>query len=140
MYAERNFTVAENPTHPLTNREIADIFDTSADILQLKGEIIHRIMAYRRVAQAIRDLPRDIRAYAAEDKLQDINGVGDIIEAKIRELLDTGHLQFYDELLAEFPQGVLDMLKISGVGPKKAMQFYKELGITSVAELKTAAE
>jgi DNA polymerase (family X) len=132
--------VAENQTHPLTNREIADIFDMIADILQLKGEIIHRVMAYRRVGQAIRDLPRDIRAYAAEDKLQDISGVGDVLEEKIRELLDTGHLQFYDELVAEFPQGVLEMLKINGVGPKKAMQFYKELGITSVAELKTAAE
>ena len=130
----------DTPGHALTNREIADIFDTIADMLQLKGEIIHRIMAYRRVATSIREYPRDLRAVAAEDKLQDIDGVGKVIEEKIREMLDTGHLRFYDELKAEIPPGVVDILRINGVGPKKAMTFYKDLGIQSVEELKAAIE
>ncbi|MEP7289065.1 MAG: DNA polymerase/3'-5' exonuclease PolX [Chloroflexota bacterium] len=130
----------QTPQHALTNREIADIFDTVADMLQLKGEIIHRVMAYRRVAQSIRELPRDLRAVAAEDKLQDIDGVGAVLEEKIREMLDSGHLGFYDELASEIPPGLVEILRINGVGPKKAMQFYKDLGIQTVAALKTAAE
>jgi DNA polymerase (family 10) len=130
----------QSTNRALTNREIADVFDTVADMLQLKGEIIHRVMAYRRVAESIRDLPRDLRAMAAEDKIQDIEGVGEVLEAKIRELLDTGHLRFYDELAAEIPLGLVDVLRISGVGPKRAMQFYKELGIQSVEALKAAGE
>jgi DNA polymerase (family X) len=132
--------VTIEPGQTLTNREIADIFDTIADMLQLKGEIIHRVMAYRRAAQSIREFPRDLHALADEDKLQDIDGVGDTLEEKIREMLTTGHLRFYEELKTEIPPGVVDILRINGVGPKKAMQFYQELGISSVEALKTAAE
>src|SRR5437868_9940048 len=103
----------QTPGSTLTNREIADIFDTIADMLQLKGEIIHRVMAYRRAAQSIRELPRDIKAMAAEDKLTDIDGVGATLEEKIQELLTTGHLRFYDELKEEIPPGLVDILKIN---------------------------
>ncbi len=127
-------------TPVLTNREIADIFDTVADYLQLKGEIIHRIMAYRRVAESIRQLPRDVRAMAAEGKLREIEGVGEVLAEKIQELVDTGQLQFLEDLKAEFPPTLLDILHINGVGPKRAMQFYRDLGITTVPELKVAAE
>lgn len=122
----------------LTNREIADLFDKIADMLQIKGEIIHRVMAYRNVAGAIRELPRDLRAIAAEGGLEDIPFVGKIIAEKLTEILETGELGFYNRLADEVPPGVVDILHVNGVGPKKAKQFW-EAGITSLPELETAA-
>ncbi|MDX2160715.1 MAG: DNA polymerase/3'-5' exonuclease PolX [bacterium] len=123
---------------PLSNREIADIFDTIADMLQIKGEIIHRILAYRNAADAIRELPRDLRAYAADGALEQVPSVGKIIAEKIEELLDTDKLDFYERLKAEVPPGVVDILHINGVGPKKAKQFW-DAGLTSVEMLEQAA-
>lgn len=123
----------------LSNREIADIFETVADLLQIKGEIIHRVLSYRRAGESIRELPRDLHAIAAEGKLTDIPGIGDTLAAKINEMLDTGKLEFYDRLTAEIPAGVVDVMRINGVGPKKAKMFWEQLNLTSVAELETAA-
>ncbi len=122
----------------MTNREIADIFDNIADMLEIKGEIIHRIMAYRNAAGAIRDLPRDINAIAAENDLGSIPFVGKIISEKIQEMLDTGKLGFYEGLKAEVPVGVVDILHVNGVGPKKAKLFWDQ-GITTLDALEAAA-
>lgn len=122
----------------LTNREIADLFDRIADMLQIKGEIVHRVLAYRNAAESIRQQPRDLRAIAAEGKLAEIPSVGKIIAEKIEELLESGKLRFYDKLAEEVPPGVVDILHINGVGPKKAKQFW-EAGIITVAGLETAA-
>lgn len=123
----------------MTNREIADIFDTIADMLTLKGEVIHRVLAYRRAAETIRELPRDLRAIAVENKLTEIPGIGDVLAEKISELLNTQKLEFYERLRSEIPTGVVDILRVNGVGPKKAMTFWKELGIDSVTALEAAA-
>ena len=72
------------------------------------------------------------------DSLQDIPGVGEAIAKKIEDLVKTGHVKVHDELRTEFPQGILDILAIPGVGPKTAMRFYTELGVKSVAELEQA--
>jgi DNA polymerase (family 10) len=122
-----------------TNREIADTFETVADMLQIKGENVHRVLAYRNAALAIRDLPRDINVIAAEGGLLDIPFVGETLAAKITEMLETGKLEFYEKLAKDIPPGVVSILRINGVGPKKAVLFWKELGITSVPELETAA-
>lgn len=124
---------------PLTNREIANIFDTIADLLQIKGEVIHRVLAYRRAAETINELPRDLRAIAAEGKLTEIPNVGDVLATKIQEILDTGKLEFYERLAQEIPPSLVSIMRINGVGPKKAMLFWKELGITTIPELETAA-
>jgi len=123
----------------LNNRQIADMFDTVADLLQLKGEIIHRILAYRRAAEAIRELPRDLSTIAAEGKLTEIDHVGKIIAEKITEMLTTGELRFYAELAAEIPPGLVQVLRVNGIGPKKAMLFYTTLGVTTIPELEAAA-
>ncbi len=123
----------------LTNREIADVFDTVADMLQIKGENIHRVLAYRNAGLSIRELARDINVVAAEGGLEDIPFIGATLAEKIQELLDTGKLEFYERLAKEIPPGVVDILRINGVGPKKAVLFWKELGITDVAALETAA-
>jgi len=124
----------------LTNRDIAHIFETVADMLQLKGENIHRYLSYRRAGETIRELPRDLRAIAAEDGLTDIANIGKTLADKINEMLDTGKLEFYERLKAEIPPGVVDIMHINGVGPKKAKLFWDELNVTSIAELKAAAE
>lgn len=124
----------------LTNREIADMFETVADMLQIKGENIHRILSYRRASETLREVPRDLRAIAEEGKLTDIAGVGKTIAEKINEMLETGELEFYNRLAKEVPPGVVDVLRINGVGPKKAKLFWETLDITSIEQLKVAAE
>jgi DNA polymerase (family X) len=122
------------------NREIADIFEKITEMLQVKGESVHRYLAYQRAAETIRDLPRDLSAIAAEGDLTDLPAIGKTLAEKIHEMLETGKLEFYERLKAEIPAGVLDIMRINGVGPKKAKLFWDELDITSVDELKTAAE
>jgi len=123
----------------LNNREVADLFERIADMLEIKGEIIHRVLAYRNAAQAIREFPRDLRVTAAENALETIPGVGKIIAEKITEILDTGTLEFHERLAAEVPTGVVDILHVNGVGPKKARMFWQEAGLTTLAQLEQAA-
>ncbi len=123
----------------LTNREIADLFEKVATMLEIKGEIIHRVLSYRRAGETIRELPRDLHAIAAEGTLTDIPGIGDTLAAKITEMLETGELQFYEKLSGEVPVGLVDVVHINGVGPKKAKLFWKELNITTIPELEAAA-
>jgi DNA polymerase (family 10) len=124
----------------LNNREIADLFDRIADMLEIRGEVIHRVLAYRNAAGAVREYPRDLRAVAAEGGLESIPAVGKTLADKITEMLDTGHLAFYDRLAAEIPAGVVDILHVSGVGPKRARSFWKEAGLTSIDALEAAAQ
>jgi DNA polymerase (family 10) len=123
----------------LTNREIADIFERVATLLEIKGEIIHRVLSYRRAGETIRELPRDLHAIAAEGTLTDIPGIGDTLAAKINEMLETGKLEFYEKLTKEIPAGLVDIVHINGVGPKKAKLFWKELNITTIPDLEAAA-
>lgn len=123
----------------LTNREVADIFENVADLLQLKGEVIYRTLAYRHAAEAIRELPRDLSAVAAEGKLTDIPNIGATLADKINEMLRTGHLAFYEKLQTEIPLGLVQVLRVNGIGPKRAMQFYKELQLSTIAEVEAAA-
>ncbi len=124
----------------LTNREIADIFERVADMLQIRGDIIHRVLSYRRASETIRELPRDLRAIAADGKLTELDNIGKTLADKINEMLETGELEFYTRLADEIPPSLVDIMHINGVGPKKAKLFWEELDITTVDALKTAAE
>ena len=124
----------------LTNREIADIFETSANMLQIKGEDRFRWLSYQRAAETIRELPRSLQAIAAEGELENLPGIGKVLADKIREMLETGRLEFYDRLSEEVPPGVVEMLEINGVGSKTAATFWQELEITTIQSLKQAAE
>ncbi|MBZ0279181.1 MAG: DNA polymerase/3'-5' exonuclease PolX [Anaerolineae bacterium] len=123
----------------LTNRDIADIFENVATLLEIKGEIIHRVLSYRRAGETIREMARDLRAIAAEGTLTEIPNIGKTLAEKIVEMLETGKLEFYERLSAEIPPGLVSVVHINGVGPKKAKLFWKELGITTVPDLETAA-
>jgi DNA polymerase (family 10) len=124
----------------LTNREIADVFGAIADTMEILGEDRFRTQAYRRAGDALADLPEPLAAYRARGELDALPGVGKAIADKIAELLDTGELQFYAKLKSRVPSGVLEMLRIPNIGPRTAGRLYTELGITSLAELKAAAE
>ncbi len=123
----------------MNNREIAEIFETIADLLEIQGEAIYRVSAYRRAGEVLRSLGRDVNNVWEEASLEAIPGVGEAIAAKIDELLRTDHLEFYEKLTAEIPPGLADVLKVGGVGPKTTARFWKELGITTIDELERAA-
>jgi len=123
----------------IPNRDIADLFDRVADLLEIKGEIIHRVLSYRRAAESIYDLPRDLAAIAADGTLTDIPGVGKTLAEKIEELLNTGKLQFYEKLTTELPAGLVDVMRVNGVGPKKAKLFWEQLQVSDLTTLEAAA-
>jgi DNA polymerase (family 10) len=122
------------------NQDIARLFEQIADILAIQGEDRRRIFAYQRAAESIATLERSVADVWHEGKLTEIPGIGDVLAAKIEEILTTGKLDFYERLKAEVPPGVVDMLRIPDVGPKTAARVWKELGVTSVEELEAAAK
>ena len=122
------------------NQTVAAIFAEMADILAIQGENYHRIMAYRRAAENIAALGRPLEEVWRAGELETIPGIGKTLAAKIDELMRTGRLQAYEKLKAQVPEGVVAMLQIPDVGPRKAALFWKELGITSIDELEKAAK
>jgi DNA polymerase (family 10) len=122
------------------NKEIAAAFNEIADILEIQGKNRFRINAYRRGAQSIENLSKDIAAVAAEGTLGDIPGIGKDLRGMIEEYLETGRITLLDGLRDETPRVLLDMLRISGVGPKTAVILYEGLEIESLDDLKKAAQ
>lgn len=126
----------------MTNSQIADVFEEMADLLEFKGENAFRVRAYRNGARAIRDYSQSIASVVADDpkKLQKIDGVGKAVAEKCVVLVQTGELPQLNELLEEIPESVLALMRIPGVGPKKAAALFHELSVTSLDELKRACE
>jgi DNA polymerase (family 10) len=122
------------------NREIAAIFAEMAEMLDIQGANYHRIMAYRRAAENLESLGQPVEALQEAGTLESIPGIGKTLAAKIDEYLRTGHISAYDELQTEVPPGVVEMLEIPDIGPRKAALFWQELGITSIDELEAAAQ
>jgi len=123
----------------MSNREIADVFYTIADLLEVKGEVIYKILAYRKAADNLVNLSQDVEDLWKEGKLTTIPGVGKAIAEKIEEYLSTGKLEFLEKLKAEVPPSLVEVLRVPDVGPKKAALFWRELGITNMTELEAAA-
>jgi DNA polymerase (family 10) len=123
----------------MNNRQVADILYDIADLLEIKGEIIYKAVAYRRAADNIINLGRDINDVWQDGELKEIPGVGEALAKKLDELLRTDRLEYYEELKEEIPPGVVDMLAIPDVGPRTAKLLYERLGLTSVADLERAA-
>jgi DNA polymerase (family 10) len=124
----------------MNNRNIAVTFEKVADMLSIRGDKIHRVLAYRRAAENIQELGRDLNQIREEGALTDIPGIGATLAAKIEEMLDTGRLEFYERLAEEVPPTLVEMLRVEGLGPKRVFQVYKELGIETLDELTKAAE
>ncbi|HID50820.1 MAG TPA: DNA polymerase III, partial [Anaerolineae bacterium] len=104
----------------MNNREVAQTFADIADMLAIRGDNIHRVLAYRRAAEAIQDLGQDVNQVYAASKLTDIPGIGKTLADKIGEMLTTGHLTFYDKLAEEIPPSLIDLLRVDGIGPNRA--------------------
>lgn len=125
----------------MDNQKIAEVFQEIGDILEIQGENRFRIIAYQRAALIISELGRDLKDIYTKDprELENIAGIGKDLAAKIVELITTGKCKFHSDLLKHFPHGLLEMLHVRGVGPKKVKLFWSELNIDSVEKLRKAA-
>jgi DNA polymerase (family 10) len=121
----------------MKNQQIAKLFNEIAELLELKGENVFRIRAYRRAAQNLDGLSKDVATLSEED-LVAIPGIGKDLAGKVREYLATGKIAKHEELKQDIPGGVLELLRVPGLGPKKAKLFYDALKVKSVEELETA--
>lgn len=126
---------------PLSNTQIADIFEQVADLLEFKAANPFRIRAYRNAARTIGSLTQPLHeSVAAGADLTEIEGIGEDLARKIVELITTGELEMLKELQSEVPPSVMQLLRIPGVGPKKAAVLFHELGIKNLEALKQACE
>jgi DNA polymerase (family 10) len=120
------------------NRPIAQVLSEIADLLEIKGENVFKIRAYRSAADTIAAWADPV-ARMDERQLHELPGIGKDLAKKIRELVDTGTCRFHQDLLLEFPPTILDLLRLQGVGPKTVALLYSALNIRSVDELVAAA-
>jgi DNA polymerase (family 10) len=123
-----------------TNTEIATALDELGDLYELDGAIIHRIVAYRNAAKAVRDAPVSVTALARQGKATELPGIGSTIQDKVLALADDGVIPAAAKLRAKFPPGLLEMTRLPGLGPKRARRLYEELSIDSLEKLRVAAE
>jgi len=124
----------------LTNGTLARIFHDIGDMLDVKGELRFKTVAYHRAADAIGRSPIDLVAAYREGQSPKVPGVGPAISDKIRELATTGRMAYYDKLRAEIPPTLVEIMHLPGVGPKTVQQLHEQLGIESLEDLKRAAE
>ena len=125
----------------MTKNEIADVLAEIGTLMELKGENPFKVRAYSTGARAIEALERDeFEKLVGEGRLQSVKGIGEALAAKIAELHSTGRLEFLDKLKASIEPGLVEMLKIPGLGPKKIAALWRELKVTSIAELQAACK
>jgi DNA polymerase (family 10) len=117
---------------------MADVLEEIAVLLEMKDENPFKVRAYRHGAEIIRGFDDSIVALAARNELEDIKGIGEALRDKLHELAVTGSLKFHEELKATFPPGLFALFELQGLGPKKVKRLHQELGIGSIADLKTA--
>jgi DNA polymerase (family X) len=123
-----------------TNSELAAALDELGDLYELDGAIVHRIVAYRNAAKAIREAPTSVVALARQGRATELPGVGAIIQEKVLALADDGAIPAAEKLRAKFPAGLVEMTRLPGLGPKRARRLFDELGIDSLEALRAAAE
>ena len=124
----------------LTNGDLARTFHDIGDMLEVKGELVFKTVAYHRAADAIGRSPVDLVAAYRSGEVPKVPGVGAAISDKIKELATTGRMSFYDRLCAEVPPSLVELLRIPGLGPKSVRQIHTELGIETMEDLRQAAE
>jgi DNA polymerase (family 10) len=122
------------------NIDIARIFEEIADLLEIQGENQFRVRAYRTAARTIETLGVPAASLAVDSRLDELPGIGRDLAGKITTILETGTLPLLQELTAKTPESLVQMLRIPGLGPKRAKQIYDRLGITTLDGLETAAK
>jgi len=123
-----------------TNAQIAAALDELGDLYELDGAIIHRVVAYRNAAKAVREAPVSVTALARQGRATELPGIGQTIQEKVLALADEGAIPAAVKLRSKFPAGLVEITHLPGLGPKRARRLYDELGIDSLQALRTAAE
>ncbi len=118
--------------------QVAALFEEIAVLLELQGENPFKARAYTNAARALENYEGDLAALVAEDRLGDLTGIGDALRLKITELVRTGRLDYYEKMRASVPAGLVEMLEVPALGPKKIKTLHDKLGISSVADLEAA--
>jgi len=124
----------------MKNKEMADLFNKMADILEFKGENPFKISAYRKAARILGDLTQDIEEIAKKGELKKIPGIGDGMAQKVEEYLKTGKVAKFEEIRRGVSDELIAMMEIPGMGPKTLSLIYKERGIKNLSELEKALE
>ncbi|MDX6719429.1 MAG: polymerase [Solirubrobacteraceae bacterium] len=127
------------PADP-SNLAIAAAFDELADLYELDGAVVHRVLAYRAAAKTAREATVSVAALTRQGSVTSLAGIGRTLEEKLVALLDTGSIPAAVKLRAKYPPGLLEMTRLPGLGPKRARRLFDELGIESLAMLRAAAE
>ena len=126
---------------PVSNEEVAELFENMATLLEVKGDTVFKIRAYQRAASAIAQLSFSLEQAVADDvDLKKVPGIGKAISDKIHELIVTGQVGTYERLKSELPEGVLEIMDIPSIGPKTAALIAKELEVGTVEELEQAIQ
>ena len=123
----------------LNNERVAEILEEIGDMLEILGESVFKVNAYRRAAENIRGLGRDLESMVQDGTIFTIDGIGKAIGEKITELVTTGRLEYYEKISQEVPHSLLEMLKIPDMGPKRVKAVWKALGVQTIEELEEAA-
>jgi DNA polymerase (family 10) len=123
-----------------TNSQIAAALEELGDLYELDGAIVHRVVAYRNAAKAVREAPTSVAAMAREGRATELTGIGDTLQGKIQTLVDTGEIPAAEKLRAKFPPGLVAITRLPGLGPKRARILHAELGIDSLDALRAAVE
>jgi DNA polymerase (family 10) len=124
----------------MTKEEIAGVLEQIATLLELKAENPFKIRAYTNAARAIETFGANVSNLQDEDAVAKIPGIGKSIAVKIKELAETGSLNYFRELSAEFPSGILELFSLPGLGAKKIKALHDRLGVSSIAQLQKACE
>jgi DNA polymerase (family X) len=122
------------------NADVADQFDLLADLLEIEGADSFRVVAYRRAATVMRESPTAIAQMALDGKAKSLTGIGKTIEEKIVQIVEEGEIKALRERKDRIPPGVISFMRLPGLGPKTARRIWQELDVSTVEELKTAAE
>ncbi|MEA2314530.1 MAG: polymerase [Solirubrobacteraceae bacterium] len=123
----------------LSNSAIADAFDELGDLYELDGAIVHRVLAYRSAAKAVREASVSVAALAHDGRATELPGIGKTLQEKIVTLLETGSIPSAERLRAKFPPGLIEITRLPGLGAKRARLLHAELGIDSLGSLREAA-
>ncbi|HEV3261128.1 MAG TPA: DNA polymerase/3'-5' exonuclease PolX [Gemmataceae bacterium] len=124
----------------MDKHQVAGILDEIGTLLELQGENPFRCLAYRNAARALEQLEENLADVIAADRLRSVPGIGETLQDKIKTLVTTGALAFYEDLKQKTPPGLVQMLRLSGMGPKKVRALYEQLGIEDIEALKAACQ
>lgn len=132
--------VAAAAAAALHNEEVAAAFDEMADLLDIQGENAFRIRAYRRAAQVVRGLPRELSEMQGAEEFEELPGIGADLAAKIAEMLSTGRLQALERVRTKIPQGVRELLRLPALGPVRVRALFTGLKVRGIEDLRRALE